>query len=69
MSLENKEGMFIKSANPKETNNPSSPNVIEKQKDSVSKPSNAQHRPTFDFPKQKLNSLQNILKIRYQKLI
>ena len=45
----------MKSSNLKETHNPSSPNVIEKQKDTVLKPSNAKqiHNPTFDFPKQK----------------
>ena len=39
----------------KPNNNPSPPNVIEKQKDTVLKRSNAKqiHSPTFDFPKQK----------------
>ena len=39
----------------KPNNNPSSPNVIEKQKDTVLKRSNAKqiHSSTFDFPKQK----------------
>ena len=39
----------------KPNNNPSPPNVIEKQKDTVLKRSNAKqiHSPKFDFPKQK----------------
>ena len=62
--IEKQGDTVLKSSNPKETQNPHCLNVIEKQRDTVLKPSNAKkiYNSLFDFPKQKLSSLQNLFK-------